>query len=43
MNNLDVLQALEDLQGVRSDHVAAQNEAKRMYWKLKVTTGEVTP
>ena len=43
VNNLDVLQALEDLQGVRSDHAAALNDDKRMYWKLKVTTGEVIP
>ncbi|NTV28460.1 MAG: TolC family protein [Candidatus Omnitrophica bacterium] len=41
VNNLDVLQALEDLQGVRRDYIAAKTDARRSYWALKVAIGEV--
>ncbi|MEI6437629.1 MAG: TolC family protein [Candidatus Omnitrophota bacterium] len=40
VNNLDVLQALEDLQSVKRDNVAAATEVNRAYWGLKVATGE---
>lgn len=42
VNNLVVLQALEDLEDIRREYVAVKNEAKRAYWNLKVTTGEIT-
>jgi outer membrane protein len=41
VNNLDVLQALEDLQGVRRSLVAAITDTKRSYWNLLVATGEI--
>jgi outer membrane protein len=41
VSNLDVLQALEDLQGARRDLVAAQTDAARSYWALKVATGDI--
>ncbi len=41
VNNLDVLQALQDLAGVRRDYVAAKSDAKRTYWNLKVATGDI--
>ena len=41
VNNLDVLQALQDLESVRRDHVAAKSNAKRAYWNLKVATGDI--
>ena len=41
VNNLDVLQALQDLEGVRRDYVAAKSDAKRSYWSLKVATGDI--
>ncbi|MBF0569852.1 MAG: TolC family protein [Candidatus Omnitrophica bacterium] len=41
VNNLDVLQALQDLESVRRDYVAAKSNAKRAYWNLKVATGDI--
>jgi outer membrane protein len=41
VNNLDVLQALEDLQNVRRSLVAAVTDTKRSYWNLLVATGEI--
>lgn len=41
VNNLDVLQALEDLQTVRRSYIAVKNEAQRFYWNLKVATGDI--
>jgi outer membrane protein len=43
VNNLDVLQALEDLQNVRQSLVAAKAVERRSYWALKVATGDVSP
>ncbi|MBF0570070.1 MAG: TolC family protein [Candidatus Omnitrophica bacterium] len=40
VNNLDVLQALEDLQSVRRSEVAADTDVNRAFWDLKVATGE---
>jgi outer membrane protein TolC len=40
VNNLDVLQALEDLQADRRAYVAATAEMNRNFWALKVATGE---
>ncbi|MBF0593486.1 MAG: TolC family protein [Candidatus Omnitrophica bacterium] len=40
VNNLDVLQALEDLQSVRRSNVAAATDFNRAFWFLKVATGE---
>ncbi len=41
VNNLDVLQALTDLQSVQRSLVAAKADARRSYWSLKVSTGDV--
>ncbi|MDP2653338.1 MAG: TolC family protein [Candidatus Omnitrophota bacterium] len=41
VNNLDVLQALEDLQEMRRAWTAAAKDTKRLYWNLLVTTGEL--
>lgn len=41
VSNLDVLQALEDLQGARRDLVAAKADAARSYWALQVATGGI--
>ena len=41
VSNLDVLQALEDLQSARRDVVAAKTDLARSYWALKVSTGGV--
>jgi len=41
VSNLEVLQALEDLQSVRRNFVAVQADARRAYWALKVAMGEV--
>ncbi len=40
VSNLDVLQAIQDLQGARRDHVTGRADAHRAYWNLKVATGE---
>jgi hypothetical protein len=40
VNNLDVLQALEDVQHARREMLRAHNEVKRLFWKLRVATGE---
>jgi len=41
VNNLDVLQALADLQNVRRTYVATKSNTWRAYWNLKVSTGEI--
>ncbi len=41
VNNLDVLQALEDLQNARRDLVAGKADAYRAYGVLKVAVGEI--
>jgi outer membrane protein len=41
VSNLDVLQALEDLQSARRDVVAARTDLARSYWAVKVSTGEI--
>lgn len=41
VNNLDVLQALQDWESERRDHIAAQNETKRFYWSLKAAIGDI--
>ena len=40
VSNLDVLKALESLQEARRDYLHAMYEAKRLYWQLRITTGE---
>ena len=40
VNNLDVLQALEDLQDARRDVIHETYEAQRLYRRLQVATGE---
>lgn len=39
VNNLDVLQALEDLQDVRQNYIAIKSETQRAYWRMKVAQG----
>lgn len=41
VNNLTVLQALEDLQNVRREYIAAKNNVEKTYWDFKVAIGEV--
>ncbi len=41
VNNLDVLQGLADLEEVRSEYIAAANEAKRFYWQFKIKAGDL--
>ncbi len=40
VSNLDVLQELEALEGVRRARIAASYEAKRFYWVLQAAIGE---
>ncbi|MBI4313983.1 MAG: TolC family protein [Candidatus Omnitrophica bacterium] len=40
VNNLDVLQSLEELEGIRRDQVNALHETKRLCWQLKIAAGE---
>lgn len=40
VNNLDVLDALENLQDARRLALQAQYQTKRLYWQLRVATGE---
>lgn len=40
VNNLDVLQALEELQSAQRDYVAAKNETKRSFWDLLIAAGD---
>jgi outer membrane protein TolC len=40
VNNLDVLAAIQSLQGARRDYLHAVYNAKRLYWHLKVAAGE---
>ncbi|MBI4309191.1 MAG: TolC family protein, partial [Candidatus Omnitrophica bacterium] len=41
VNNLDVLQALEDMQDARRKYISIKNQAQRLYWALKVATGDI--
>lgn len=41
VSNLDVLQALEDLQNSRREFIAVKNEEKRLYWQLLMTAGDM--
>ncbi len=41
VNNLDVLQALQDLQTMRRSYISIKNETQRAYWNLKVATGDI--
>jgi outer membrane protein TolC len=41
VNNLEVLQALEDLQGARRELVYVRAEAARAYWALEVAAGGI--
>lgn len=40
VNALDVLTAIEDLQGARRDFITARADLYRSFWSLKVATGE---
>ncbi|MBF0122903.1 MAG: TolC family protein [Candidatus Omnitrophica bacterium] len=40
VNSLDILTAIEDLQGSRRDFIAGRADFYRSYWSLKVATGE---
>lgn len=40
VSNLDVLQALQNLQDARRDVLGAEYDAKRLYWQLKTAVGE---
>lgn len=42
VDNLEVLQALQDLQNVRRDYVRTLHETKRLYWQFKVALGETS-
>lgn len=42
VNNLDVLQALADLEDVRRDYISAVTDMKRSYWNFKVKTGDLS-
>ncbi len=41
VNNLDVLQALEDLQGARRDLAESSNGLKRAYWNFQLALGTI--
>ncbi len=41
VNNLDVLQALEDLENARRDFIAAKYRLKQQYWKLQLSIGNI--
>jgi hypothetical protein len=43
VSNLDVLQALEDMEDVHRALIVAENELQRQYSSLLVSTGEVAP
>ena len=40
VSNLDVLQALQQLQDARRDVIRSTYEVKRLYWQLKIAVGE---
>lgn len=42
VNNLDVLEALQDLQTVERSYIVIKNETQRSYWALKVATGDIS-
>ncbi|MBF0387755.1 MAG: TolC family protein [Candidatus Omnitrophica bacterium] len=41
VSNLDVLQAIEDLQAVRREKAVAKADARRAFWALKIAVGGV--
>ncbi len=41
VNNLDVLQSLQDLEGARLEYIQAANDMKRLYWQYKISAGEL--
>jgi len=41
VNNLDVLQAIQTLQGTRRDHTAVFYDCQRRYWQLQVALGKL--
>jgi outer membrane protein TolC len=41
VNNLDVLEALEELQESRREYMSMQNEVKQLYWRFKTAVGDV--
>jgi len=41
VNNLEVLQALEDLEDTRRQYTQALYDAKRLFWALKAATGDI--
>lgn len=41
VNNLDVLQALEDLQQAKREFIAVKYLAKQYYWQLQVSVGKI--
>ena len=41
VNNLDVLTALQSLEDTRRNFVHTLYESRRMYWRLKVATGDI--
>ena len=43
VNNLEVLQALEDVQNQRREYVRSKNAMKQAYWNLQVATGMINP
>ncbi|OGW98320.1 MAG: hypothetical protein A2Z81_04275 [Omnitrophica WOR_2 bacterium GWA2_45_18] len=42
VNNLDVLQALQDLLTMRRNYIAVQNTVQRAYWNLRIAAGDIT-
>lgn len=42
VNNLDVLQALADLEDVRRSAISAATDVQRFYWQFKVKTGDIS-
>ena len=40
MSNLDVLDALQNLQGIHIDANVSDTDAKRRYWFLRVSLGD---
>ena len=41
VSNLQVIQALQDLQEIKRDFITVRNEARKFFWNLKVKTGEL--
>lgn len=43
VNNLDVLKTLQEFEDARRDVIHATHESQRVYWQLRVATGEPIP